>query len=763
MSIFRGRQGDVAAALIIIVAVALAFFDVLSSERVLSFRDHSQVFRPALWAAVEQVRQGTWPVVPTGAGSLPLESATALALYTPATLIFLALPFDDAYDLFVLGHVAWLCLGCYVYARSHGRAPPSALVTALACGLAGPCLSFENLVVGLQCMAWAPWVSLLALRVLESRSTGAWASFVLATAFELQAALPEVVLLQLAVFAVAAYRRRPTYEGWAWLVLGGMLSLGVAAVELGPLVEALAASRRGGGFALDERSGWALSLMGLLELLWPAFFAPPELVAVHVPTSGATAGAPPYLLSLYLGCAAAIALTARVRTRTLVWAGLGFAVVLSFGSATPLYGWVTSLPVLSSSRYAIKYMVAVVALVAWLAGDAIQERRVSILVRVAAVYFLVALSAAWTVASDDFVPWLSGVLRPLSGGAAFEVFRTGDPAVLVQAAMQARAIHVVVSAGALLLVAVVLATRPFALAPWALGLVVALDLAGAARFSVLGASRVSLEPPTALMDALRSARRTFVSLPPPIPVAAEGSLFEAYAATRGRYGLTEFRGVRRYDPADLDGLTPALETRAFERLSQVPWPSARRVLVRAGVDQITSLSDRPELPRGREVPELGLSVYRLPEARPYVWTSTAVAWVTDEDAALTALAMLPAGVVVAIGAEPERSTGACPQAQLEVSQRPWQASARGVSPCPYMLVLQEVLVPGWRATVDGVEVKPMVVEAGHIGVWVPSGQHEASIVYVPRSRRWAKVSLGAAVVMLLAVLARARRAWGRRQ
>lgn len=751
------RRADVVAIVVLLLGTLLAYSDVLGPTRVLAFRDHTLVFHPALWAATRELLGGHWPVVPAGAWTLPLETTTNLALYTPATAWFAVLPFHVAYDIFVWSHTLLLGLGVYVFARIEGRASPAALVTAAICALAGPVLSFENLVVGLQGMAWAPWVTLLAVRVARRPSARALAGLALVAAFELQAALPEVVLIQAVVYFAVLGRGGSTR---GWLAVGAAVPLAglLAAVDLGPLLEALANSRRGSGFSLEERSGWALDAGSLIELFVPNFVAPLELVAVHIPTSPALPPEPPYLVSLYLGVGLTLALTAPFTRRAVwVWAALALGVVLAFGAATPLFGWVTSLPVLSSSRYAIKYLLGSVVALAWLAGAAVATSRGGRLVAVAAFMVVLAASAKGVVGSEEFLGWLRDVARPMRGGAMFEAFRTSDLALSMHDAMSSRVDHVAWVSGCLLAWAAWAWWRSATNAAWGFALVLVLDLGAAGRVHILGAPRLQDDEAHAqLLDALSPATRVYVALPPPIVDEPGRTPFEAYVTTRERYAVSDYEHVRRYEPADLDGMASRLETRAFEAMERAPWPVARRLLERAGVDRVTTRTPLADVPRVAQIDTLGLEVYALPGARSYVSTSTEVRWVADAEQALRAMTELPPSVAVMVGPTPEVSQPqGCVAVQPTVVVERWRARVRSTSTCGYALIVREAWTPRWGAEIDGTPAEVRVADQAYVGLWVPAGEHTVSIAFMPASASWAWWSgLGVVLVGLLLVLRR---------
>ena len=76
---------------------------------------------------------------------------------------------------------------------------------------------------------------------------------------------------------------------------------------------------------------------------------------------------------------------------------------------------------------------------------------------------------------------------------------------------------------------------------------------------------------------------------------------------------------------------------------------------------------------------------------------------------------------------------------------------------PATVVLKVTYHPNWRATVDGVEVPTTMVMPSFIGIALPPGRHEVSLVYRSDPRRTLLLAAGAATLVLVAAVAAYRR------
>jgi len=77
-----------------------------------------------------------------------------------------------------------------------------------------------------------------------------------------------------------------------------------------------------------------------------------------------------------------------------------------------------------------------------------------------------------------------------------------------------------------------------------------------------------------------------------------------------------------------------------------------------------------------------------------------------------------------------------------VEERPWRHVARVRATGPVLAVLHTPRAPGWRAFLDGRQVRPLECDLGAMGVAIPGGEHEVRWEYAPP-----RLALGVALTL----------------
>lgn len=341
-------------------AVACAFF--FSFDEPFALRgDNKLVHFPMKLEAWRQWTSGHVPYWSSGlwSGFPLLGDATTGAFYVPHALAFLATPEPHlrAFDLAVAMHAGLLAAGTFALLRRLGCGAPAAGFAAGLVLLASHVLGWTAYLPGFSSLAWWPWALVGADRVARAGDDEARA----------------IVLASVPIGApvLAGYPEMGLYAGCiaaAWIVftregaspgrrlirivaLAGASAL-LAAPQLVPGVYAMLDSTRSS--AIEMRS--LLSLQG-------------SLVDVFDPTVGARLHA---VLSPFLGAAtlglAAVALLRRA-PRSFVLAALAMiAAAASLGDRTPVYGWLSSIPLFEFFRGPHKFYLITQLAVIWLAG-----------------------------------------------------------------------------------------------------------------------------------------------------------------------------------------------------------------------------------------------------------------------------------------------------------------------------------------------------------------------------------------------------------
>jgi hypothetical protein len=745
--------------LVIVLAVGIAFSEVLGPERGLYFRDHELVFRPLWWSVWTQVRSGEWPSLnlahPSG---MPIETSVNAALYTPLTILLFLGDFDFTYDLFVAFHFVSTAIGAHLAARRFGAEPRVAAVVALVWALSGPVFSFENLVVGLVSVSWLPWFAWACHRALSRPSPGEAGLLAAVLAFQLQGMMPEIVLFDALIVIGLWLSIRPEIGPRLFLVLGAavILSFGLAAVDLGPLWEGFAGTRRAAGFAYEERAGWAFRPLQIVELVAPSFWSPPDLLFFNVPEATGSIQDPPYLLSLYFGAAVPLALAAPLRTdRRVHWvvAATIFFFLVAAGPLTPLHRVLTSLPLLRSGRYAVKYMLFVAAGVSILAGITVSrfEQNARKLAFISGAVAFVSLAAFIVLGMPEIRELLARHARPFKSGLPFELFAQTDISTLALSEMRARLAHGLASSSALL--GLVLVARRGWLnetgARLAVSALVALDLSLAAAHALPSAKIATTRLPGEVSEKIGGRRqRVLASDAPPVPTLG-GTPFEDYVAHRARHGFGTFDQIRRFESLDVDGQAPAVWDGVVAKSRALPWSELRAVLARAGVGHYL-FGKRTDDPLTLEYRDLGgepIYVHELSGSRPYVFASGAWRTVAEEAlvASLADASLDSTTIVVGSGSGlAETSTRTDCRAEVRIDEQKTsfgRIRATVDADCAVVAVVQEIARARWSVTVDGEKVEARVADAGFIAAAVPAGTHSFEARYVPATREWLWVSI----------------------
>jgi hypothetical protein len=225
-----------ALALLALLAL-LVFLPALLKREVFTLRDHFDYFQPLRAFTADELKAGRLPLWnPYSASGEPWLANPQTGVFYPPTWLFLVLPFETAYVLFLFLHLTLLGWGAYLlFAR---RAPPgAAMAGAAALMFSGPVLSLLDISTILVTLAWVPLALWCALA--SEQSKGAWrrGAFVLALAF----LGGEPFFAALAALLYAVVRRRRDVLATA------LLAFGVSAVQLLPFLEFAANSDRAGG------------------------------------------------------------------------------------------------------------------------------------------------------------------------------------------------------------------------------------------------------------------------------------------------------------------------------------------------------------------------------------------------------------------------------------------------------------------------------------------------------------------------------------
>ncbi len=270
--------------LAVLLSVILLFFNKMAfTNLILARGDVFLYFYPYWHAAAASLAAGRvpmWnPAIFMGAPLLANSQAGFFYLLNWPLWLFLETPY--AVSASILLHLIIAASGAYLAGRRLWRLPLSAaLVTAVSFAAGGYLTAQVEHINQLQGLAWLPWFFLAAgLAVRGGRRS--WLSAVIATAvlFALQLLAGHtqttfITAVALLIWlAAGAFSRRflaaaPTDDRFpggralllplAALAAGGVLALGLAAMQLLPTLELLQLSSRQGGLPPNEAMSFSL-------------------------------------------------------------------------------------------------------------------------------------------------------------------------------------------------------------------------------------------------------------------------------------------------------------------------------------------------------------------------------------------------------------------------------------------------------------------------------------------------------------------------
>ena len=735
-----------------IVLLALGLFLVFGAALMpgegLYFRDHINAFRPQWWSVHTQVWSGVFPALDiTHSSGRPLESSTGFALFTPATIILLCGPFDVTYDLFVVFHFVVLAAGVFVFARRLGAKNEAAVAASAVASLSGPVLGFENLVVGLQGIAWSPWLWCALDASIRRPSPQSAAALGLALFLAVQGVMPELVLVDLFVLAGLLMFRRPRINVGLLGVWGAALVSGAiaSAPDWVPMLEALAESRRGAGFEYAEASGWALGPIQALDLFIPSFWYSPQVFFFDLPPVLGETPDIPYLISLYFGGAIAVGLAAPLRRNWMLVAAVGaLFVLIAMGEHTPLHRALVALPGFSSSRFAIKYLVGTAFALALLCGATLMHLESCAKRLAVASALLVGLAGAcWVVVEmPEFRAFLDTYGRPFARGAPFERFERVDIVADVIRSMRGQLLHAAAVGAALFVIAASIVLGPLqgATARWMVAGVLVMDLGVAGRSSVLTSKDKAMNVAPEVARAFGPDRPWALIGPPPPVVDVPGqSTYRDYASHRAAYGLHAWEHLRIFALDELEGLAIQGPHRAYHRairlaieakddeIVQRLWSDAgiRFVIRPASSFPPSWLSNAERVERHTDAVGREIEVWSL-RGRPYADAFTAARRTPTPSGAADPTRFVVASVAT--------SSVAC-EARVDVEAADFtDISLDADLDCPGFVSIAEVAAPGWTATVDGKPVQIASADAGYLAAPVPEGSHRVRFSYASRAQ-----------------------------
>jgi hypothetical protein len=376
-SALRGEAALWLAGLVVVVSLSVA--DGLLSNVVAYERDTAVFYFPLMSWVAQQLQHGQFPLwTPQFFGGYPIFADGEIGLaYPPALLALLSMPPERAFIALRLLHLCLAAVGAFALARTWQLPYPSAALAGLVFALGNflqAQIHHENIV---RTASWLPLILAcveLALRAVGWPSRLRWtllAALALGMAgLSLHSQVLAIELLALAAYGAMRWAVGPlgvqessaesgvlaadpprTANGlrplrrdrprWLARLLAVarvcipvvVLGLGLAAVQLLPLLELASFSARGSGIPYDQAAAYSVTPIGLLQLIFPYIFRGQGSLQWGLWTHWES--------YIYIGLAplvlVVIALVCVRRAEVVGWAAIGgVSLLLSLGQYSPL-------------------------------------------------------------------------------------------------------------------------------------------------------------------------------------------------------------------------------------------------------------------------------------------------------------------------------------------------------------------------------------------------------------------------------------------
>ncbi|HEU5161577.1 MAG TPA: hypothetical protein VFV54_00385 [Thermoanaerobaculia bacterium] len=707
---------------VFLLLALVPFAGMLAKTEVPLFRDHATYFLPLRWHTAQSLAAGDLPLWnPYNGLGEPWAANPQTAVFYPPAWIFLALPFETAYVLFLALHLALLGAGAYALFRRWAPEVPSAF-GATALMFCGPVLSLLDVGNNLTSFAWMPLVIRLAL---ERRADRARPPLAVGAALALMFLGGEPLYAAIAAAVVAA-----TLAGardWTGLAKSALWAIALSAVQLFPLLAWIRASDRTAGLDPAEAFRHAMAAGDWLTLTFSTANPSGRYVPLRIEQT--------FLPSLYMGIPVVLlALGAGVgslrsedpeRRRTIAILFFAFAAVLLL-SAAPRFEaareWLLAVR-LNAIRYPARLVPIGALIIAALAAIGLDRVRKE--------------PRSWRVAVTFWIALLGGIrflaLEPLGRDVTLHRFAIFLGWIVVFGVLYV------------------------ALPRWLADRRVALLLIAVLCADLLWSARPLLAPGRLVHDRSGWSAR----LDPPwrfVRVTGPEAQPRFPRADRWLFGYKNLY-TRRFDFATPAPVVPSRFLSFFRTarrgdrddlvdLASVRWVLSTRARLRKGY-----------VPTGADRKDVRLFDNRGAFPAVQFWTGAAAAGERDpferllgrEFDARRRIEVSPAPV----GAAAE---GGARRVDVRAALRFDGSSAAATidAPSAGVVVLTQLAADGWRVEVDGSPATPLLVDGLFRGVEIGAGTHRVRWIYRPLSL-YAGGAVTGVALLFLAVFAAANR------
>ena len=370
--------------LLLAFIASLYFWSALDGKALLTERDLSVFFIPPRVFWTEALRAGEFPLWnPYSYAGHPLLATLQPGVLYPLNLLLLIIPFDLAFNWTVVLHYGLAGAFTFVLLRELRASVSGALAAALVLMLSGYLFSVHNVMSTLFSVAWVPLALTAHIRAMRSGSMAySAATAITLTVMFLGGGIEILFGTLLILFMATIYPSVILVDGFTraglmsragLFVMSVVLFIALSAVQLLPFLELASQSTRAGGLSFFEATTWSFDFKDFIQFFIPDPYGygtsndkywsnQSWLKTVYL-------GAVPFLLACFF------ILKRGRRALPLALVGLVF-LIFAMGRNTPLYQFFFDyLPFVGKIRYPVKFLFVPVLFMAVSAGLGLDSLR----------------------------------------------------------------------------------------------------------------------------------------------------------------------------------------------------------------------------------------------------------------------------------------------------------------------------------------------------------------------------------------------------
>jgi len=362
---------DIPYFLIALLLLLFVFRGILFSSSVFFERDSTVLEIPARQLGIKLLKEGNFALWTDAYGNgQPFLANPKHAVFYPSTLLYLILPFFLAFKMHYILHFALAWLGIYLLGKSFALSKEASFLGATVFVFSGVFLSSVEFYNHTAAICWMPWI-LLVLAGETKQYIAKLIKLAVLWTLLILAGSPFVIiitvlfsLMQIVFFRLTRVRKS------SLLVLSLIIALLLSSVQILPSSELFKRGSRDN----SEAGIWSLEAIQIFNFVFPHFLGNDrepghdDYWGNHLFDKGL-----PLYYSLYLGFGVFILAFFGLRKplehrHRIFICGFVLFLLMAFGAFTPLFWLFNKIPPFSAIRYPVKYLIGVTFSLAMLAS-----------------------------------------------------------------------------------------------------------------------------------------------------------------------------------------------------------------------------------------------------------------------------------------------------------------------------------------------------------------------------------------------------------